>query len=85
VVYGIITTMRLPDVDRLYRGASVQMYRPAAVLVEGLAPEDRGVAALVYVLPEQQHHSDYNSEYAAQLQALTERLGFPTSYTESLA
>ena len=81
-VHGVLMTLPLPDLDRLYAETSVQMYRPVAVLVEA-----RGtvVPALAYVLPERPLPEERNPEYAATLRALAERLGLPAEYTRSIA
>jgi hypothetical protein len=80
-VHGVLMSLPLPDLDRLYAEASVQMYRPVAVLVEA-----RGTAtpALAYVLPEPPAPEERNPEYATKLRALAERLGLPAEYTQSL-
>jgi len=83
-VYGVVTTVPLPELDRLYAEASVQMYRPVAVLVEAAAAEAAPSAALAYVLPEPPAPEERNPEYAAKLRALTERLGLPDHYTRSI-
>jgi hypothetical protein len=72
----------LPDLDKLYADASVQMYRPVAVLVE---TEAATMPALAYVLSEPPVPEERNPEYAAKLRALAERLGFPQEYTISIA
>ena len=81
VVHGVVMVMELPELDRLYRDVSVQMYRPVAVLVEGAASG----AALAYVLPEPPAPEERNPEYAAKLRALAERLGLPGHYIRSIA
>ena len=81
VVHGVVMAMELPELDRLYADASVRMYRPVAVLVEGAASR----AALAYVLPEPPAPEEHNPEYAAKLRALAERLGLPGHYTRSIA
>ena len=81
VVHGVLMTLPLPDLDRLYAEASVRMYRPVAILVEA-----RGTVgpALAYVLPEPPAPEERNPEYAATLRALAERLGLPAEYTRSI-
>ena len=81
-VHGVFMSLSLPDLDRLYADASVQAYRPIAVLVEtahGLA-----IPAVTYVLPEEPAPDERNPEYAAKLRALAERLALPTDYTNSI-
>ena len=81
VVHGVLMSLRLPDLDRLYAEASVQMYRPVAVLVEA---RSTAVPALAYVLPEPPAPEERNLEYVAKLRALAERLGLPAEYTLSI-
>ena len=86
-VHGVLMTLPLADVDRLYADASVQMYRPVAVFAEpvgGVAGEATAVAALAYVLPEPPAPADRNPEYATKLRALAERLGLPGEYCRSI-
>lgn len=80
-VHGIVMSLLLQDLDRLYSEASVQMYRPVAVLVE---ERETVVAALAYVLPVPPAPEERNPEYAAKLRALAERLGLPAEYTLSI-
>jgi hypothetical protein len=82
-VHGVLMSLPLPDLDRLYAEASVQMYRPVAVLVE--RTDNRAIPAVTYVLPEPPSRQERNPEYAAKLRALAERLGLPANYTESIA
>lgn len=83
-VHGVLMTLPLTDVDRLYAEASVQMYRPVAVLVEPAAGEAAAVSALAYVLPEPPAPAERNPEYATRLRALAERLGLPGEYSRSI-
>ena len=83
-VHGVLMTLPLTDVDRLYAEASVQMYRPVAVLVEPAAGEAAAVSALAYVLPEPPAPAERNPEYAIKLRALAERLGLPDEYSRSI-
>ena len=86
-VHGVLMALPLADVDRLYAEASVQMYRPVAVLVEptgGMVGEATAVAALAYVLPEPPAPAERNPEYATKLRALAERLGLPGEYSRSI-
>ena len=85
VVYGLVMEMSLLELERLYADASVQMYRPIAVLVSGAAAGVASVAALAYVLPAPPAPEERNPDYADKLRALMERLGFPRDYTASIA
>jgi hypothetical protein len=84
-VYGVLMTMSLTDLDRLYAEDSVRMYRPVAVLVETDGAEATAVAALAYVLPEPPALEERNPEYASRLRTLAEHLGLPSEYTRSIA
>ena len=80
-------SLPLVDLERLYAEASLQLYRPVAVLV-GLesAPEAaEAVPALAYVLPVAPGPDERNPEYAARLRSLAERLGLPGEYVASIA
>jgi hypothetical protein len=83
-VYGVLMTLSLTDIDRLYAEDSVRMYRPVAVLVETDAPEPTAVAALAYVLPEPPAPEERNPEYASKLRRLAEHLGLPSECTRSI-
>lgn len=80
-VHGVLMSLQFRDVDRLYADASVQMYRPVAVLVEA---HDTVVPAVTYLLPEPPAPEERNPEYAAKLRALAERLGFPAEYIATI-
>ena len=82
-VHGVLMTLPLAELDRLYSEDSVRMYRPLALLVEP-AGGSVAVAALAYVLPEPPAPAERNPEYAARLRALAERLGLPGDYTRSI-
>lgn len=87
-VHGVLTTLPLADIDRLYAESSVQMYRPVALLVESAAGTVGGgtvsMPALTYVLPEPPLPDERNPEYAAKLRTLAERLGLPSEYCRSI-
>ena len=84
-VHGVLMTLPLADLDRLYSEDSVRMYLTVAVLVEPAAGEAAPAAALAYVLPEPPEPAERNPEYAAKLRALAEHLGLPDEYTQSIA
>jgi hypothetical protein len=84
-VHGVLMSLSLPDLQRLYSEPSVQMYRPVAVLVELEEGQETMVPALAYVLPEAPGAEEGNSEYAAKLRALAERLGLPGEYVASIS
>lgn len=81
-VHGVLLSLPLPEIDRLYAEASLQLYRPVAVLGE---VQGTTVPALAYVLPEPPAPEERNPEYASTLRALAERLRLPVEYTRSIA
>lgn len=84
-VFGVVLTMSLSDLGRLYAQPGLRNYRAAAVLAEGVAAGAGPVAALAYVLPEEPGPGERNPDYAAKLRVLAGRLGFPAAYLESIA
>lgn len=80
--HGILMALTHEDVDRLYAEPSVQAYRPEAVLCK--LHDDSQSAALCFNLVEPSRPEWANSEYAAKLRDLAERLGFPSDYVNSI-
>lgn len=81
-VHGVVVSVRLDELDRLYSDPSVLAYRPEAVLVQ-LESGDT-IAALCYNLPEPPSPSERNPEYAAKLRAVAGKVGLPAEYVASL-
>ena len=81
-VYGIVMSLSLDEVERLYADPTVQAYRPQAVLAR-LAGGGQ-VAALCYNLREPPLPSERNPDYAAKLRAVAEKVGLPKEYVEQL-
>jgi hypothetical protein len=81
-VHGVVLSLTLEELERLYAEPSVQAYKPQAVLAE-LAGGGT-VAALCYNLPVPPLPSERNPEYAARLRAVAERVGLPAEYVASL-
>ena len=83
-VHGLIFSLSLPELNRLYSEPSVQDYRPQAVLAH-LASESGGViAALCYNLPQSLLPTEPDPEYVAKLRALALKIGLPTEYVASV-
>jgi hypothetical protein len=80
--YGILMALTHAEIEQLYAEASVQAYRPEAVLAE-LADGSR-VPALCFNLCLPPGPEEVNSGYAAKLRDLARRLGFPSNYVESI-
>lgn len=80
--HGVVLTLTLAELERLYSEPSVQAYRAQPVRVR---LEDGGVlSALCYLLPDPPSPQERNPQYAAQLRALAERIGLPPEYVRSI-
>ena len=77
-VFGLVASLSHQELERLYSEASVSTYRPEAVLVH--LSDDEILPALCYNLPEPPSTEERNTDYAAKLRALAERLNFPADY-----
>ena len=81
-VYGIVSSLTLSELDRLYSDASVQAYKPQAVLAQ---LEGGGVvAALCYNLLEPPSPHERNPEYAKKLRAIATKIALPAHYVSSI-
>lgn len=81
-VYGVIFSLTHSEIDALYGEASVNVYRPEAVLAK-LA--DGGITpALCFNLPVPPSREERNLEYALKLRKLAERIGLPPDYVSSI-
>ena len=82
VTYGVVMALSHDDIEALYSETSVRVYRPEAVLAQcsdgTLAP------ALCFNLPLPPGPNEHDTEYAARLRALANRLGFPADYVASI-
>ncbi|HET6837410.1 MAG TPA: gamma-glutamylcyclotransferase family protein [Gemmatimonadales bacterium] len=81
-VHGLVMTLTLEELSRLYADPGVQAYRPEPVLVQ---LESGGtIAAMCYNLPQPPSPSERNPEYAAKLRALAAKVGLPKEYVAEL-
>ncbi len=81
-VHGVVMSLTLEELDRLYAEPSVRAYQPQAVLAH---PASGGViAALCYNLPEPPSPAERNPEYAAKLRAVARKVGLPAEYVSSI-
>jgi hypothetical protein len=81
-VHGVVMSLRLDELERLYAEPGVREYRPQAVLAE-LA--GGGVtAALCYNLATPPGASERNSDYVRKLRAAGEKVGLPADYLSAL-
>jgi hypothetical protein len=81
-VYGILMSVTHQEIDLLYSDASVQAYRPEAVIAQIL--EDQMVPALCFNLIEPPGEKESNREYAEKLQSLAVKKGFPKEYIDQI-
>jgi gamma-glutamyl AIG2-like cyclotransferase len=80
--FGIVMSLTLAELDRLYSEPSVQAYQPQAVLAH--LASGGVIAALCYNLPEPPAPNERNPEYASKLQTVAQRVGLPAEYIASL-
>jgi hypothetical protein len=81
-VHGVLMSLTLADLERLYAEPGVRAYQPQAVLVR-LSNGDL-VPALCYNLPDPPSPDERNPEYATKLRAVAGRLGLPAEYVSSI-
>lgn len=81
-VHGVVMSLTLAELDRLYSEPSVQAYKPQALLVQ--LASGGTIAALCYNLPEPPAASERNPEYAAKLRVVAEKVGLPSDYIASI-
>lgn len=80
--YGMVVSLTQADLERLYGAPGLEGYRPEAVLAHPLQGEP--VPALCYNLVQAPEPHERNPEYAARLQGVLKKLGFPPEYVESV-
>ena len=81
-VHGMVVSLTLSDLERLYSEPSVQAYRPQAVLAQ--LASGGVIAALCYNLPEPPSPAESNPEYVAKLRAVALKVGLPAEYVASI-
>jgi hypothetical protein len=81
-VHGLVTSLTLSDLDRLYSEPSVQSYKPQAVLTH--LSSGGVISALCYNLAEPPLATERNPEYAAKLRLVAQRVGLPAEYVSSI-
>jgi gamma-glutamyl AIG2-like cyclotransferase len=81
-VHGVVISLTLAELEKLYSEPSVEAYKPQAVLAK-LATGGT-IAALCYNLSQPPSSSERNPEYAAKLRAVAEKVGLPAEYIASL-
>lgn len=81
--YGMLVALTHAELERLYAGPGLAEYRPEAVLARTL--EGELTPALCYNLREAPAPHERNPEYAARLQGVLRKLGFPLEYITSVS
>lgn len=81
-VHGVVYTLTVSELTRLYSEPSVQAYRPEPVLAQLASGEV--IAALCYNLPQPPSPTERNPEYAVKLRAAAQKMGLPAEYVASL-
>lgn len=81
-VHGVVTSLTLAELDRLYAEPGLEAYRPVAVLA--MLAGGGIVAAICYNLPEPPSPGERNPEYAARLRMVAEKVGLPPDYVAAL-
>jgi hypothetical protein len=77
-VYGVLISLTHENLATLYADASVQDYRPEAVLA--ITEDGQGIPALCYNPTRPPTSLVANRAYAEALLAIARRLGFPEAY-----
>lgn len=81
-VFGLVGSLSHSELEQLYSEASVQAYKPEAVLVQLVNGESLPV--LCFNLVELPATDEHNPEYASKLCALATQLQFPPDYVSSI-
>jgi Gamma-glutamyl cyclotransferase, AIG2-like len=81
-VHGVVVSLTLVELDRLYSESSVQAYEPQAVLAH--LATGGVVAALCYNLSQPPLPTERNVEYASKLRAAALKVGLPSDYVASI-
>jgi len=81
--YGMLMALTHAELERLYTAPGLKQYRPEAVLAQSL--DGAPVPALCYNLREAPAPHERNPEYAARLQRVLAKLGFPPDYIASVS
>ena len=81
-VHGVVMSLTLAELERLYAEPSVQAYGPQAVLADLAAGGT--IAALCYNLSQAPSSVECNPEYAGKLRSVCQKVGLPPDYVASL-
>lgn len=81
-VHGLVMSLTLGELEKLYSEPSVQAYQAEAVLPR--LASGGVIAALCYNLPQPPAATERNPEYATKLRAVAQKVGLPAEYVASL-
>ena len=81
-VHGIVMSLTLADLQRLYSQPGLEAYKPQAVLAH--IATGGVVAALCYNLADPPAPGEANPEYTLKLRAVAQKVGLPADYIATL-
>jgi hypothetical protein len=82
-VHGLLMSLTLSELERLYADPGVRAYQPEAVLAQ--LAHGGAIAALCYNLPTPPAADEPNTEYVVKLRAVAAKAGLPAGYIESFS
>jgi hypothetical protein len=82
-VHGMVMSLTLSELERLYSEPGLQAYTPEPVMAR--LASGGTIAALCYNLVEPPSRAERNLDYATKLQAVARKVGLPAEYVASLA
>ena len=80
--HGVVFSLTHGEVEALYGEASVNVYRPEAVLAQ--LADGSVIPALCFNLPVPPLEEERNPQYASKLRELAEKIGLPSGYVSSI-
>jgi hypothetical protein len=81
-VYGLVVSLTLEELEKLYSEPSLLAYQPQAVLAH--LSGGGSIGALCYNLADPPTFAEPNPAYVAELRAVAERAGLPAEYVASI-
>jgi hypothetical protein len=81
-VYGMLFALTDSELERLYVAPGLEQYRPETVLAHIIG--GAAAPAVCYNLREAPRTHERNPEYAARLERVLRKLGFPQAYVASV-
>ena len=80
--YGVLMALTHDEIEQLYSEPTVRSYRPEAVMAE--LTDGSSIPALCFNLIETPAPEEHNSEYAAKLRLVAQRLKLPPEYVDAI-